>query len=149
MSEPRAITPGELKALVRQLVKAVGGVEACAVELGVTPQRISQLQKADHPDQMSFLAICRLEAACGQAVVTGAAAKASAGQSADQGMGDAAVDTVGHAAGLIGAVHAMDADGHRDPGEIRAVQQAAAALAREGVEALIVSTKLTPGPVKP
>lgn len=147
MSGPRAIIGPELKALVRQLVKAVGGVEACAVELGVTPQRISQLQLAGHPDQMSFLAISRLEAVCGQPVVTGAAARAAGGDSVDQAVGAAAVDAVGRAASLIGVVHAMDADGYRDAGEIRQVQRAAADLVREGAEALIASTQLTPGPV--
>ena len=39
----RMIETGEVKALFRQLVKAVGGVDAAAVELDISHQRVSFL----------------------------------------------------------------------------------------------------------
>lgn len=145
----RAVGAAELKALFRQLVRAFGGVDAAGVELGVSGERISQKQRADHEALPSVLEIVQLEAVLGRAIVTGALARAAEGAASGpaEAMGQSAVDGVGAAAALALKVHAMDADGHRDAGEIREVQGDAAKLAREGVEALIAASALTPGPV--
>ena len=72
----RALEEGELKALVRQLVKAAGGVEACGVLLGISHQRVSQYQSPNHPDQMPYLMICKLECVAERAIVSGAQVRA-------------------------------------------------------------------------
>lgn len=145
----RAVEPGELKALVRQLVKAAGGVEACAVELGISGERVSQHQRTSCADQMPVLMISRLEAVVGRAIVTGALARAAEGEDAGGGeaIGDASVGAVGSAATLMGQVHAMEADGHRSPGEVREVQLAAAEHLREAQEAFDAAMRLSAGGV--
>ena len=69
----RMIETGEVKALFRQLVKAVGGNEACGVELGVSHQRISQLANINNDEQARELPtweqVWRLETALGRSVV--------------------------------------------------------------------------------
>lgn len=147
-AKSRAVEAGELKALVRQLVKAAGGVEACGVELGVSAERVSQYQRPSSEDQMPLLMINRLEAVVGRAVVTGALAAAVEASKPTEKMDRSAVDIVGAAAALIGAVHEMDRDGYRDAGEIRTVQERAGGVAREGLEALIAATQMTVGPVQ-
>ena len=144
----RAVEPGELKALVRQLVKAAGGVDASGVELGVSAERVSQYQRIGCDDQMPLMSVIRLEAIVGRAIVTGALAKAVEGGGGVEAMGGSAVDTVGASAGLLTAVHEMDADGHRDAGEIRRVQEAAALSARQSLEAVIAASQLKPGEVQ-
>lgn len=144
----RAIEPGELKALVRQLVKAAGGVEACAVELGVSAERVSQYQRTSCPDQMGLLMISRLEAVVQRGVVTAAASRAAEGAesgAAGEAIGDATVGAVGSAAALMARVHVMEADGHRSPAEVRDVQLAAAAHLREAQEAFDAAMRLSAG----
>jgi len=140
----RALTPGELKALVRALVTACGGVEAAAAVLGVTHQRVSDLQSINKPDQMPFLQICALEAFAERDIVTGAASRAIRGPEVEA-IGNVAVQTVSGAANLMARVHAMDADGRRDAGEIREVQSAAQEHLARAVEVVAAASRLQPG----
>lgn len=139
----RIVSPGELKALVRQLVKAAGGVEACGVELGVSAERVSQYQRPTCDDQMPLLFIHRLEAVVGRGVVTAALARAAEGEGVVEAIGSATVEAIGSAADLIGKVHVMEADGRRTPGEIREVQEAASRLLREAQEAHAAASSLS------
>lgn len=138
----RALTPGEQKALVRQLVKAAGGVEACGVELNKSAERISQFQRVDHEAQMSLLDISRLEAVVGRAIVTGAAMRAAQGEAPDEAIGKAAVEAVGSAASLVAAVHAMDSDGARTQAEKAEVRRQAAEHLRQAQEAADAANRL-------
>lgn len=138
----RAIAPGELKALVRVLVKAVGGQEAAGVTLGVSHQRIGQLMDVNLPDQMGLLQISQLEQIVGRAIVTGAAARAADGDGSDEGIMVAAVGTVGSSAQLVALVHAMEADGHRTAAEKKAVQKVAQDNLREAQEAADAAARL-------
>lgn len=138
----RAIEPGELKALVRQLVKAVGGVEACGIELSVSAERVSQWQRIEHPDQMSMLNISRLEAVVGRPIVTGVAARAAEGSAVDEAMLASAVDAMSSAASLVALVHAMEADGHRTEAEKRAARDATQDLLRQAQEAAETAARL-------
>lgn len=140
----RALDAGELKALVRQLVKAAGGVEACAVELGVSAERVSQYQRPTHDAQMSLLCILQLEAVVGQAIVTGAAARAVEGEGRSA-IGPAVVEAVTRSAATLRLVSDMDADHRRDPGEIRQVQDAAQDHLRAAQRLADEAAALTPG----
>lgn len=140
----RALTPGELKALVRQLVNAVGGVEAAAVTLGVSTSRVSVLQNVNHTDQMTLLQISALEEVAGRDIVTGAASRAITGER-PAAIAAAAVEAVSASATALERVHAMDADGHRDPHEIRDVQLVTRALADRAVKLADAAAALTPG----
>jgi hypothetical protein len=139
----RALTDGEVKALFRQLVKACGGVEACGVELGVSHQRVSLLQSPTAPDMPAFRQILQLEAVAGSAVVTGAAARAIEEES-DETLACAVVSSVQASADALGAVHAMEADGRRDAGEIRRVQAMTQKALREAQEAADAAARLKP-----
>lgn len=132
------------KAFTRQLVKENGGVEACAVELGVSAERVSQWQRPTCDDLMPFLCVMHLEAVVGRAIVTGAAARAVEGTARDE-IGPAVVEAVGDAAGLLRLVHDMDADGARDAGEIRSVQRGSQDLLRAAEGIADRAAKLTPG----
>lgn len=138
----RAIESGELKALVRQLVKAAGGVEACGVELGVSAKRVSQWQRIDHPDQMSMLNISKLEAVVGRPIVTGVAARAAKGGAVDEAMLASTVEAMGSAAALVQLVHAMEADGRRTAAEKRTVLAATQDLLRQAQEAADTAARL-------
>jgi hypothetical protein len=138
----RALEPGELKALVRQLVKAVGGVEACGVELGCSGERVSQWQRVEHPDQMSMLNISRLEAIVGRPIVTGVAARAAEGSAVDEAMLSSAVEAMSSAAALVALVHAMEADGQRTEAEKRAARDATQDLLRQAQEAADTAARL-------
>lgn len=139
---PHIIEPGELKALVRQLVKAAGGVDACGIELGVSAERVSQYQRPGCADQMPVLSICRLEAVVGRAIVTGALARAGDADTPAEDIGRSAVDTVGSAASLMRTVHEMEADGHRSVAEKRDVMVAAADLLKQAQEAFDAAARL-------
>lgn len=138
----RAIGPGEMKALVRQLVKAAGGVEACGVELGISAERVSQYQRPTCDDQMPVLMISRLEAVVGRGVVSEAMARAAEGDGADEAISNAAVDTVGSAAQLMMRVHAMEADGQRTEAEKAEVRRAAQEHLRQAQEAADAANRL-------
>lgn len=142
----RALTPGEVKALWRQLVKAAGGVEAAAVELGVKHQRVSLLQSPSAPDMPSFAQIMCLEAVVGRDIITGAASRAITGED-DEPVQSAVVESVQASAAALGAVHAMDADGVRTESEVREVQQRTQAALREAEQAADAAMSLRPGPV--
>lgn len=142
----RALTAGELKALVRELVKAAGGVEAVAVELGVSHQRVSQHQSPGCADQMPFLCILQLEALVGRAIVSGAAARAVEGEGAPA-VTAAAVEAVTTTAATLRLVSDMDADGRRDEGEIRGVRRAALDNLKVAERLVDATVKLEPGRV--
>ncbi len=135
-----------MKALWRQLVKAAGGVEAAAVELGIKHQRVSLLQSPTAPDMPTFAQIMCLEAVVGRAVITGAAARAVEGE-ADEKLKDAVVDAVKATAEALGAVHVMDADGERSEAEVRQVQAMTQRALVEAQEAADAAAQLKPGPV--
>ena len=68
------MTPARVKTLVFQLVKAAGGVEAAGAVLGVSHQRVSQLQSLNHADMPTLMQVIALEAFVGQPILTGALA---------------------------------------------------------------------------
>lgn len=142
----RALTSGEVKALWRQLVRAAGGVEAAAVELGIKHQRVSLLQSPSAPDLPSFVQIMTLEALVGRDIITGAASRAIKGEE-DEAMQAAVVEAVQASAAALGAVHAMDADGHRSEEEVREVQATTQKALREAQQAADAAKRLKPGPV--
>lgn len=140
----RMLETGEVKALFRQLVKAAGGLEACALELGISHQRVSHLQNASNGEEPTFRQIRALEAVANSDIVTGAASRAIRGP-ADDSVGLAAVETVQTAAAALRLVHDMDADGQRCEGEIRKVQEAATKNLKEARELADAAARLTPG----
>lgn len=142
----RALTPGEVKALFRQLVKAAGGVEAAAVELSIKHQRVSLLQTPTAPDMPSFAQIMCLEAVVGRPIITGAAARAIAGEE-DEALTSAVVEAVQASAEALGAVHAMEADGVRTEAEVRTVVEKTQHALREAEQAADAAKRLRPGPV--
>lgn len=142
----RELTDGEIKALFRQLVKAAGGVEACAVELGVKHQRVSILQSPTAPDMPTFRQIMRLEVVAGRDIVTGAASRAVTGQE-DETLATAMVEAVQASADALGAVHAMEADGVRTEAEVRAVQAKTQRAVAEAQQAADAAARLKPGRV--
>ena len=140
----RMLETGEVKALFRQLVKAAGGVEACALELGISHQRVSHLQNASNGEEPTFRQIRALEVVAGAALVTGAAFRAVQG-AADDSVSMAAVETVQSAATALRLVHDMDADGRRCEAEIRKVQEATTKNLKEARELADAAARLTPG----
>lgn len=142
----RALTPGEVKALWRQLVKAAGGVEAAAVELGIKHQRVSLLQSPSAPDMPSFTQIMCLEAVVGSPIITGAASRAIEGEE-DEALTAAVVEAVQASAEALGAVHAMEADGVRTEAEVRSVVEKTQRALREAEQAADAAKRLKPGPV--
>lgn len=74
-------TTAEIKGLFYQLVKAVGGVEAAGAYLGISHQRVSQLQNPTCADMPTIMHVVTLEAAIKQPIVTGALARAAVGDS--------------------------------------------------------------------
>ena len=123
---PRALEEGELKALVRQLVKAAGGVEACGVLLGVSHQRVSQLQNPNHPDQMTFLQIAKLECVAERAIVSGAQVRAVEGDGCGP-LHQAVVEAVTKSAGVLQAVAEMEGHARPSAADAKHVVQAAQA----------------------
>lgn len=140
----RMLETGEVKALFRQLVKAAGGVEACAVELGISHQRVSYLQVTSNNEEPTLRQIMALEVVARADIVTGAASRAIRGEAVDC-VGMAAVESVQTAATALRLVHSMDADGRRDEGEIRKVQEATAKHLREAQELFDTAARLKPG----
>jgi len=90
------MTPARVKSLVFQLVKAAGGTEAAGAVLGVSHQRVSQLQSLNHADMPTLMQVIALEMFVGQPIVTGALAKMVSPESA-------AADPVKEAAELVSA----------------------------------------------
>lgn len=119
----RALESGEVKALFRQLVAAAGGVEACGLTLGVSHQRVSQLQSVNNPDMPTFAQIMALEVVAERPIITAVAAQAIEGHAAED-LSTQAVAVVSQGARTLQLVHDMDADGARTEAEVRAVQRA-------------------------
>ena len=139
----RALTHGEIKALVRQLVKAVGGTEASARELNCTHQWVSDLQNVNKPCLPDFQQIIALEVIAQSPIVTGAAARAITGEEVNE-VAAAVVAAVGAGATTLRLVHDMDSDGRRDAGEIRNVQSAARENLEQAQRAFSAASRLTP-----
>lgn len=76
-----SVSPAEIKGLFYHLVKAVGGVEAAGAFLGISHQRVSQLQTVTCADMPTIMHVATLEAVAHQAIVTGALARAATGGS--------------------------------------------------------------------
>ena len=69
-----------MKALFGQLVTAAGGIEPSATVLGVSPERVSQLQRLSDLDKLpNVLHVALLESFVGQPVVTGYLARLATG----------------------------------------------------------------------
>lgn len=86
-----------LKNLFRDLVETYGGVVPAAACLGISHQRISQLQSVDSPTENVpdlLKHILPLEEACGQPVVTGGLSRAITGADAKRNLQDEALDAV-------------------------------------------------------
>jgi hypothetical protein len=143
----RILTDGEVKALFRQLVQAAGGVEACAVELGMRGhQRIVVMQDVKKPDMPNLRQIMALEVVAQSPIVSGAMMRAIKGE-ADEVLAAAVVESVQASAEALGAVHAMEADGHRSEAEIRAVQKKTRQALQEAQHAADAAAALRAGPV--
>lgn len=108
MSEP--ISPAFVKGLFFQLVKAAGGVEAAGAFLGVSHQRISQLQTLSCADMPTVMQIVALEQACGLPVVTGALCRRLSDGPGPE-VRDALVGAVGSASEALRVVHDAERDG--------------------------------------
>ncbi|MHB8286442.1 MAG: hypothetical protein ACYDD1_17460 [Caulobacteraceae bacterium] len=145
MSKSHLIHGPELKAHVRILVKAFGGVDPAGVELGVSAERVSQWQRTTHNDQMPLLCIHQLEHELGRDIVTGAFSRAVHGET-HATLATAIVASVSAAAKALQAVTDMDNDGRRTAGEIQHVQAAAQELKRIVEELSDTAAQLTPGP---
>lgn len=83
------ITPAYVKALFHHLVRQIGGLEAAGAYLGVSFQRVSQLQSVNCPDMPTVIQVATLEAALGHSVIFGALAKL-----VEDGAGSAAKDAL-------------------------------------------------------
>lgn len=137
---------GEVKALFRQLIKAAGGVEAAAVELGISFQRVSHLQNTSNADEPTYRQLRVLECIVGKAIVTGSHGKAVEGV-VDETLKDAIVGAVQVTSEALGIVHSMDADGVRTEAECRQAQEVTQRMLREVTEAAQVAAQLKPGPI--
>jgi len=142
----RVLEDGEVKALFRQLVKACGGVEACGVELNIKHQRVSLMQTVSAPDMPTLRQIMALEVVAQSPIVSGAMARAIKGE-ADEVLAMAMVESVQATAEALGAVHAMDADGHRSEAEVRSVVAKTQRALREAQQAADAAAQLKAGPV--
>lgn len=121
-----APSPAYIKGLFYQLVAKVGGVEAAGAYLGVSHQRVSQLQNMSCPDMPTLMHVTTLERVVGQPIVTGALARLVGGQA-----GEAEVETE------IGDVTIATAEVltlHRGGADKRQVKAAALKLVKEATE---------------
>lgn len=98
------LTVQQLKGLFHQLVRAAGGVEAAGSVLGVSHQRVSQLQSLGSDQVPNIMQVVALEAFVGQPVVTGFLAKLCEDQGAISDPVKEAVEVVGAAAQVIDLV---------------------------------------------
>lgn len=137
---------GEVKALFRQLVKAAGGVEACAIELGISFQRVSHLQNTGNEDEPTYRQIRKLECVAKSAIVTRGQVQAIDGE-AQETLRDAAVDAVQVTAEALGIIHAIEADKQRTEGECRQAVEVTQRALREVTELASAAAQLKPGPV--
>lgn len=77
------VTPAYIKGLFLQLVKVVGGVHAAGAYLGISDERVSQLQRMTCADLPTFMHVATLEQACGQSIVFASLAKLAQGPAGD------------------------------------------------------------------
>ena len=76
-----SVTNAQVKGLFYHLVKAVGGVEAAGAYLGISHQRVSQLQTPTNADNPTIQQVLVLEDVVGQSIVFAALARAASGGS--------------------------------------------------------------------
>jgi hypothetical protein len=74
------VSPAYIKGLFFHLVKEVGSCDAAAAFLGISQQRVSQLQNIQIADMPTIMQVVTLERVVGQAIVTGPLAKSATGQ---------------------------------------------------------------------
>ena len=101
MNEPN---PSYVKGLFHALVKAAGGLDPAASVLGVSFQRVSQLQSLTSADMPSLMQVIALEAFVGSPIVTGALAKLVAGPNAEKDLEAEVFDVTQAAVDLHAAV---------------------------------------------
>jgi hypothetical protein len=99
-----SLTAAQLKGLFHQLVRAAGGVEAAGAVLGVSHQRVSQLQSVAGDQLPNVLQIVSLESFVGQPIVTGFLARLCEDSGATSDPVKEAVEVVGAAAEVIDLV---------------------------------------------
>lgn len=140
----RVWSPRDLKAHFRNLVTACGGVQPAATALGISHQRVSQMQSLNDDDNLpTFLQVMTLEDACGRSVVFSAAAH-TIQDKADDEIAEAAVAAVADTAEALRLVYDMDADSHREPHEIRDVQSKAQNALRSVHKLTVAAARLSP-----
>lgn len=88
------ITPAFVKGLFAQLVKVVGGVDPAAAYLGVSAERISQLQRLTCADLPTFLQVAALEQAAGRSIVFGGLAQIAEPSRASSDLAQEAAEVV-------------------------------------------------------
>jgi len=124
------LDPSELKALFAQLVDAIGTQDAAAAFLGISRQRVGQLIGTSWPDLPTILQVVKLEAVCGQAVVTGALARRVEGEQRADAL-STGVRACAAASVSLSALHDAQSDGLIDLTEHKSV----ATKAREALDA--------------
>lgn len=72
----REVSRAEVKALFAALVSRCGGIEAAGARLGISHQRVSQLQHPTNADMPTIMHVVALESFCAEPVVSGALAQA-------------------------------------------------------------------------
>ena len=140
----RVWTPKEFKSHFRNLVKDCGGVQAAGTVLGISHQRVSQMQNLNTEDDLpTFLQVMALEDACERSVVFSAAAQAIEGD-ADDHIAEVAIEAVTKTAGALQVIHEMEQDGRREPHEIRNAQAVTEDAFATVQKLRLVASQLTP-----
>lgn len=140
------ITPAFIKGHFHHLVRAVGGTEAAGVYLGVSHQRVSQLQSVHSADMPTILQVLTLEQAVGRSVVFSALARAVEGAAAED-IRAAAVDAVTTGAQVLRLVSDKTADGRIDAAELQEIRRAAHDHLGEAQELVDAAQRLKPGAI--
>ena len=94
--------------------------------LGISHQRVSQYQSPNHPDQMPYLMICKLECVAERAIVSGAQVRAVEGDGCGP-LHVAVVEAVTKSADALRTVAELEARAHPGAADVKHVQQAAQA----------------------
>jgi hypothetical protein len=140
----RVWTPKEFKSHFRNLVKDCGGVQAAGTVLGISHQRVSQMQNLNTEEDLpTFLQVMALEDAVDRSVVMSAAAHAIQG-TADHEIAEAAIAAVTKTAEALHVIHEMEQDGHRELHEIRAAQGVTEDAFATVQRLRLVASRLTP-----
>lgn len=92
--------PHRFKVLFMTLVRLIGGCDAAGAMLGISHQRVSQLQSLNHADMPTLMQVHILEMALGQPIVSGALARLAVGRTCG-------VDLIKEAAEAVAAVSSV------------------------------------------